>query len=147
MIYILIAATVFAGDMMIKNYMEKTRKMHAEKPVWKGKAVVRFYHNRGAFLNLGEKNSPLMRILSVCLTAVILVVFAGTLTKKGSRLLKAGLSLLLGGAFSNTYDRLHRKYVVDYLSFCTGIRAVDRVVFNLADFAIMIGALFAAFGA
>ena len=32
---------------------------------------------------------------------------------RGKKLLKAGLSLLLGGAFSNTYDRVMREYVVD----------------------------------
>lgn len=147
MVYILIAAAVFAGDLLVKNHMEKTKKMYEEEPVLGGRAVVRLYHNRGAFLNLGEKKSLLVRVLSVVLTAVIFVLFLGTLTKKGSGLLKAGLSLLLGGAFSNTYDRLHRKYVVDYFSFRTGIKGIDRVVFNLADFAIMTGALIAVLGA
>ena len=31
--------------------------------------------------------------------------------------------------------------MVDYLRLRTGIGAVDRVVFNLADFAILIGAM------
>ena len=53
----------------------------------------------------------------------------------------ASVGFLLGGAFSNTYDRLSRGYVVDYLRLRTGIGAVDRVVFNLADFAILIGAM------
>ena len=37
-----------------------------------------------------------------------------TLGQKGKAALKLGLAFLLGGAFSNTYDRLKRKYVVDY---------------------------------
>ena len=58
---------------------------------------------------------------------------------RGKKLLKAGLSLLLGGAFSNTYDRVMREYVVDYVSLKTGIAAIDRVVSNLADlFCILI---------
>ena len=59
----------------------------------------------------------------------------------GKKLLKAGLSLLLGGAFSNTYDRVMREYVVDYVSLKTGIAAIDRVVFNLADLCILIGTM------
>lgn len=145
--YILMTAGVSAVDLGIKNYIEKTKKMHEEKAVLRGKLVIRRYHNKGAFLNLGEKRNLLMRSLSVGLTAAVLVIFVCTLTRKGSALLKAGLSLLLGGAFSNTYDRLRRKYVVDYFSFRTGIGALDRVVFNLADFAILIGALCAALGA
>lgn len=147
MIYVLIAAAIFAGEYFLKKHIEESRKVGEDTPVLKGKLLIRRYHNRGAFLNLGEKKSALMRVLSVGLTAGVLVLFVCTLTQKGSGLLKAGLSLLLGGAFSNTYDRLSRKYVVDYFSFRTGIRSIDRVVFNLADFAIMIGALCAALGA
>lgn len=147
MIYVLIAAAVFGMDWLIKDHVEKSEEMHVERPVWGGRIILRRYHNKGAFLNLGEKRSAWMRALSVGLTAAMLVLFVCTFTRKGSGLLRAGLSLLLGGAFSNTYDRLKRKYVVDYFSFHTGIDALDRVVFNLADFAIMIGALCAALGA
>lgn len=147
MVYILIAAAVAAADLLIKNHIELTKQMNGEAPFLGGRLILRRYHNEGAFLNLGEKKSALMRALSVGLTAAVLVLFVCTLTRKGGRLLKAGLALLLGGAFSNTYDRLYRKYVVDYFSLRSGIKAVDRVVFNLADFAIMIGALCAALGA
>lgn len=147
MLDILAAGAVFGTDQLLKNHVEKSADMHGEKPLFRGKAALCRYHNKGAFLNLGERKSALMRALSVGLTAGVFVLFVLTLTHKGNGLLRAGLSLLLGGAFSNTYDRLHRKYVVDYFSFRTGIRALDRVVFNLADFAIMIGALCAAFGA
>ncbi|MBQ7839629.1 MAG: signal peptidase II [Lachnospiraceae bacterium] len=147
MLYMLIAAGIFAGEYFLKNHIESTRKPGEESQALGGKIVIRRYHNRGAFLNLGEKKSALMRALSVGLTIAVLVLFICTLTRKGNGLLKAGLSLLLGGAFSNTYDRLKRKYVVDYFSFKTGLKSLDRVVFNLADFAIMIGALCTALGA
>ena len=147
MIYIGIAAAVFAVDFLVKSHIEKTKEMQKGEPILKGKALLVRYHNKGAFLNLGEKKSLLMRALSVGLTAVVLVLFIGTLTKKGNGLLKTGLALLLGGAFSNTYDRLKYQYVVDYFSFHSGIKALDQVVFNVADFAIMIGALCTALGA
>lgn len=89
----------------------------------------------------------MVRALSVGLTALVSALFLCTLAQKGNRLLKTGLSFLLGGAFSNTYDRMKRGYVVDYLKLRTGIRAVDRVVFNIGDFAILIGALLTALGA
>ena len=50
-------------------------------------------------------------------------------------------SLLLGGAFSNTYDRLKRKYVVDYFSFGVKWEPLRAIVFNISDFCILIGAL------
>ena len=111
------------------------------KEILDGKAVLRRYHNKGAFLNFGEQKQKLVTLLSVLLTAAVLVVFVLTLGMRGKKLLKAGLSLLLGGAFSNTYDRVMREYVVDYVSLKTGIAAIDRVVFNLADLCILIGTM------
>ena len=70
-------------------------------------------------------------------------VFVCSLGQRGNRLLRLGLSLLLGGAFSNTYDRLKRRYVVDYLTFNVRWKPLRRVVFNLSDFCILIGALLA----
>ena len=49
-------------------------------------------------------------------------------------MLKTGLSLILGGAYSNTYDRLFRKYVVDYVSFEVRNPRLRNIVFNLSDF-------------
>lgn len=48
---------------------------------------------------------------------------------------------MLGGAFSNTYDRLVRKYVVDYVSFHVPLKGLKKVIFNIGDFCILIGAL------
>ncbi len=141
MLYALAAVLVAAGDLWIKNGIEKNMDEHTEKPILQGKGILRRYHNRGAAMNLGEKRGPLVCVLSIALTWIALAAFCFTLAQKGQNLMKAGLSLLLGGAFSNTYDRLRRKYVVDYFSFSTGWKALDRIVFNLADFAILIGAL------
>lgn len=74
------------------------------------------------------------------------VVFLGTFSFRGNAVLKAGLALLLGGAYSNTYDRLTRNYVVDYVSFPVKNKRVRRIVFNISDFCIIIGALLMTLG-
>ena len=74
------------------------------------------------------------------------MVFLGTCSFRGNSTLKAGLAFLLGGAYSNTYDRLPRKYVVDYVSFPVKNRRFRKIVFNISDFCIMIGALLLALG-
>ena len=78
---------------------------------------------------------------------LIAVLFVVSLGHRGNRLLRVGLALLLGGAFSNTYDRLKRKYVVDYLSFGVRWKGLRRIVFNVSDFCILIGAMLSALGA
>lgn len=141
MIYLGIIAGIFLLELLLKNHIEKKRIEGEDTPVLGGRLLLRKYHNYGAFLNLGEKVRPLVAAVSFLLTAVIFAFFILTLGQKGNGLLKAGLSLLLGGAFSNTYDRLRRKYVVDYFSFGVKWRRLRRVVFNLSDFCIMIGAV------
>ena len=128
-----IAAASFLIDEGMKNCVEEYDVLDTPKEILDGKAVLRRYHNKGAFLNFGEQKRKLVTLLSVLLTVAVLVVFVLTLGMRGKKLLKAGLSFLLGGAFSNTYDRVVREYVVDYVSLKTGIAAIDRVVFNLAD--------------
>ena len=93
-------------------------------------------------MNALEKKPEIVLVLSFALTAVCVILFLATLGRAGSRLLKAGLALLLGGAFSNTYDRLRRKYVTDYISFDAGSARFRDTVFNIGDFAIAAGALF-----
>lgn len=139
--YIVVIAVIFIGELCIKNYVEKYGRTSDRIPVAKGLFVLRKYHNKGAFLNLGTGNRRLVAVVSVLLTAAVTGIFIMTCTGKGSALLKNGLALLLGGAFSNTYDRIKRKYVVDYFSFGIGTPKLKRVVFNIADFCILIGAL------
>ena len=142
--YLCIVALIFAGELGIKNYVEKKQNAGEEKEICKGRILLRKYHNKGACMNLGEKKSNVVAGLSLILTAALALVFLFTLTRHGNGWLKAGLSLLLGGAFSNTYDRLKRKYVVDYFSFGVKWEPLRAIVFNISDFCILIGALIVA---
>lgn len=144
MIYIGITAAIFVLEFLIKNRIEQTYNSATRKKILGGRVILQKYHNHGAFLNFLEKKKWIVKLLSVLLTVFCVAMFLLTLSHGGSRLLKTGLALLLGGAFSNTYDRLHRKYVVDYFSLQTRFAGLNRVVFNLADFAIIIGCLITA---
>ncbi|MDE6751098.1 MAG: signal peptidase II [Lachnospiraceae bacterium] len=141
MIYAALAAVIFLTDMVIKNWVERKCTEGKERKIGKGLLLLRKHHNKGAFLNAGEGKSKLVALLSIVLTLAMTVVFLATFSFRGSRLLKIGLAMLLGGAYSNTYDRIHRNYVVDYVSFPVKNEAVRRIIFNISDFCIMIGAL------
>lgn len=140
-IYPGIAAMMFVGDYFVKNYMERTLEEGEERKKLKGFILLRKHHNKGAFLNAGQKWQAVVAAVSVLLTIVVAAVFSLSLGMQGNKLLKAGLSMLLGGAFSNTYDRLRRKYVVDYFSFRVRWKRLSCIVFNLSDFGIILGAL------
>ncbi len=142
--YILIVAGIFFGDLVIKDCVERKLPEIGEQSHLKGFIRLRKHHNRGAFLNAGQYKRPLVAALSVLLTLVVAVLFVLSLGTRGNVWLRTGLALLLGGAFSNTCDRLKRKYVVDYLSFGVKWKWLANIIFNISDFGIIIGALIAA---
>lgn len=145
--YIMTLVSLFAADSAMKSWIEKTDTVSEiqESTVLQGVAFKR-YHNRGAMMNLGEERQQLVAALSFVFSAFVTGIFAVTLGMKGKRLLKTGLALILGGAYSNTYDRLTRKYVVDYVSFPVKNKRFRKIAFNVSDFCIMIGALLLVIG-
>ncbi len=138
MIYTIITALLFFGDTLLKKRREEKKE---EYDLCNGNIHVMTYHNNGAFLNLGEKKPAIVKGISIAFTILVSFVFLFTLTTHGNRILKLGLSILLGGAYSNTYDRISREYVVDYLNFPKAPLKIKNVVFNISDFAILIGSL------
>lgn len=145
-IFAALAAGIFLLELSLKNYIEKHLEMGEEKPVCQGRLLIRRYHNKGAFLDAGKKRQKAVALLSLLLTLFMTVVFLGTFSFRGNAVLKAGLALLLGGAYSNTYDRLTRNYVVDYVSFPVKNGRIRRIVFNISDFCIIIGAMLMVLG-
>ena len=139
--YLAVILGIFGLDISIKNCIENRLEEGEQRSKCGGLLIIQKYHNKGAFLNAGQSRRKVVAALSVLLTLLLTVVFVVSLTKSGSKMLKWGLSMLLGGAYSNTYDRLKRKYVVDYVSFRIPFKKLRQVVFNIGDFGIMIGAM------
>lgn len=145
-ICLVVIAGIFFGDLWIKNHIEKHIVDGENRRKLGGKLLIRKHHNKGAILNLGERKRPVVAVISVVMSVAILILLIVSLGQRGNNLLRVGLSLILGGAFSNTYDRLKRKYVVDYVSFGVKWKKFRNVVFNISDFCIIIGALLTALG-
>ncbi len=141
-----LAFGIFMLDLLVKNHIEKNMEEGEEKPFCEGRLLIKRYHNKGAFLDIGEGKQRVVAMLSLGLTLFMTVIFLSTFSFRGNSALRAGLTLLLGGAYSNTYDRLARKYVVDYVSFPVKNRRLRGIVFNISDFCIIIGALLLALG-
>ena len=143
MIYIGVTVLIFIVEFVIKFLVEQLADENKRIPVFGGKMYLTKYHNEGAFLNFGEGKRVAIKYISLLLTAGCLLVFVFTLGRGGKHLLKLGLSFLLGGAFSNTYDRMVRQYVVDYVGFNVKNKKFSNTIFNISDFFIMIGAALA----
>lgn len=141
MFFILLVILIAFGEWKLKSYFEAVYDFKKQKSICKDFICLHKYHNHGAFLNIMEKKKKLLHAISIAFTLMIALFFLITLCRKGNKMLKLGLSLLLGGAFSNTYDRLTREYVVDYFSFLSPWDGLNRIVFNISDFCIIIGTL------
>lgn len=144
--FVSIIVGIFQGDTYLKGRAERQLKEGETREICGGRLLLRRHHNRGVMLNLGEEHGKVVEMLSLGLTMAAALVFLLSLGTYGSNLLRAGLSLLLGGAFSNTYDRLRQQYVTDYVSFGVKWKPLRRLVFNASDFCIIVGSLLAVLG-
>ena len=135
MIYIIITLIIFITDDKIKQYIEENKIMHKSEEILNGNIIIERYHNKGAMFSFMDDKVEIVKIVSTALLGILLILFAFIIPKKGGHLFKLGLSLVLGGALSNVYDRLKKGYVVDYFSF----KAIKKIVFNISDICIFTG--------
>lgn len=138
MFYLFLIAGIFLTEWKIKSYIEKNKEMHKKEEILGGNIIIERYHNKGAMLNFLENDVKVVKTISCTLLGVILLMFLLLLPKKGDKLLKIAIALILGGALSNVVDRFTRGYVVDYFSF----KSLKKIVFNISDICIFIGSGF-----
>lgn len=131
-------------DIVIKFYVEGNIARGEKHEMMEGKVEVRKVYNKGFAFNLMEKRSEDVRVISAFVAVVLTIYQCLTLMRKKHFGKKVGLSLMVAGAWSNTFDRWVRKYVIDYIGFKTKWEKINRLTFNLGDFFLAIGAAFVA---
>lgn len=130
----LLSSAVALSDAYIKNKIEEDVKFGEKISLDIGSITIQKHHNKGLPLNAFDNHQK--EVAAVSFAALILeMIYAGsTMLKDGNALSMVGHSLIIGGALSNTADRILRRYVVDYLSF--GKRSA---IYNLSDLCIISG--------
>ncbi|MDD1622693.1 MAG: signal peptidase II [Methylococcaceae bacterium] len=100
-------------------------------------------HNHGAFLSLGDSLPQAVRdgLFSGGVALMLLMLLGYILFSKSvSPSSICAFSLLLAGGLGNLIDRLmYGGYVVDFINI--GIGPIRTGVFNVADVAVVVGAL------
>ena len=104
----------------------------------KGLVMLHKKHNDGFPMGAFRDKKQLVKDLPVMVLCSVAGIFLWIYPKKGHLAEKLGTSLILGGGFSNVYDRVRRGYVVDYFSI--QYKKLKKVVFNLGDICIFLGA-------
>ena len=141
---------VFLTDTILKSRAEKHLSDKAVREIAGDKILLRKLHNYGLACNLGEKHPKLIEqgTLAVWITMFLtwLRVLKKPLGKVQGILVRLGGALVLGGGLSNLNDRITKGYVTDYVSFNVKSEKLRRIVFNISDMCIAVGAVLAALG-
>ena len=127
------AVLVFFVDRLIKHFVMTSLRLGESITVVPGILSLTHVKNPGAAYGvLGDRGSVVLLVASILALAVLAWVLRWFLTSFTSRV---GSGLVFGGAASNLVDRLFAGAVTDYLEL--------RLwwVFNLADAAILVGAV------
>lgn len=134
-----IAFIVLTLDLATKYWVESSLVYNQQIPVTSFFNLVLTYNTGAAFSFLNDASGWQRWLLSgIALIASIVIIF---LLHKyaSSKLFCLALSLVLGGALGNLWDRITLGHVVDFLDFYLG--SYHWPAFNIADSAISIGAV------
>src|SRR5262249_18616802 len=143
--YLLIAAGVLILDRLTKLLVIQKIPLYSSVDVIPGVFRLTHLENTGAAFSLfadstGPWASRLLVLFS--LTAVVVISILLWKNKDAINLNTVSLALVLGGALGNLWDRLGRGEVTDFLDVYAGSHHWPP--FNIADSAIVVGALFLA---
>jgi signal peptidase II len=139
--HLLIALLVVALDRATKLAVAKHIELQDSISVIPGFFRITHVENRGAAFGLFADSPSEWKIAMLVLFSVVALVVVVTLLWRSSHSMTAtgvGLSLILGGAVGNLWDRLFHGRVVDFLLFYIG--QYQWPAFNVADSAIVVGA-------
>jgi signal peptidase II len=139
---LLIALAVLLLDRITKRVVGQTIPLDDVVNIVPGFFRLTHLENTGAAFSLfADSTSPFRTALLIAFSVAALAVVSVLLWKDRS-VFNAGtlaLSLILGGAVGNLWDRLADGKVTDFLDFYIG--AHHWPPFNIADSAIVVGAL------
>lgn len=138
--YLLLVVLTLTLDRWTKTLVVGKFDLNESISVIDGFFNITYVRNTGvAFGIFSGISSPMKSALLATFTgiAAILVVIYSLRSPVQNRLLQLALSLILGGALGNLYDRLAYGYVIDFLEFYAG--SYSWPSFNVADAAISTG--------
>ncbi len=139
--YLLIALVVVLLDRWTKHLVAQHISLYSHIQVIPGFLRLTHTENTGAAFSLfADSTAPWKTWLLIAFSVVALLVVSVLLWKNNNAHIVTGigLSLIMGGALGNLWDRVARGRVVDFL--LVYFRRYQWPVFNLADSAIVVGA-------
>jgi signal peptidase II len=140
-IHFLLALIIVLLDRWTKRLVAARIAMYTNIQVIPGFFRITHTENTGAAFSLfADSPSHWKTALLISFSVIAMVVVSILLWRRSHALTMTGiaLSLILGGAVGNLWDRVASGRVVDFLLFY--VKQYQWPVFNLADSAIVVGA-------
>ena len=140
--FLLIAVLVLMLDRIAKWVIASNIALHDSFVVIPGFFRLTHVENTGAAFGLFAESAAQWKVGALVTFSVLaLIVVSALLWRNGHSLSTTtiALSLILGGAMGNLWDRMMSGHVVDFLDFYVG--SYHWPAFNIADSAIVIGAV------
>ncbi|HLV86358.1 MAG TPA: signal peptidase II [Candidatus Sulfotelmatobacter sp.] len=140
-IHLILALFVVGIDRWTKRLVAAHISMYSHIQVIPGFFRLTHTENTGAAFSLFADSPSRWRttgLIAFSLIAIVIVSFLLWKQRRPLTITGIALSLILGGAVGNLWDRVASGRVVDFLLFY--IRQYQWPVFNLADSSIVIGA-------
>ena len=140
-VHFLLALTVVLLDRWTKRLAAAKIPLYAHIQIIPGFFRLTHTENTGAAFSLfADSPSHWKTVMLIAFSMVAMIVVTVLLWRQSRVFTITGvaLSLILGGAAGNLWDRLARGRVVDFLLFY--VKQYQWPVFNLADSAIVVGA-------
>ena len=139
--HLLIAVSVLFLDRVSKWAISEQLTLHDSIQVIPSFFRITHVENTGAAFGLFADSPSQWKIAVLVLFSIVALVIVSALLWRNSHAMNMtgiGLSLILGGALGNLWDRVMHGRVVDFLLFYIG--QYQWPAFNVADSAIVIGA-------
>lgn len=135
---LILAVIVLALDLLSKRWVEVNLAYGQQIMVTDFFNLVLAYNAGAAFSFLSDASGWQRWFLSLIATLVSFLIIYLLYKNISNRLFCFALSLILGGALGNLWDRIMLGHVVDFLDF--HLKGYHWPAFNLADSAIFCGA-------
>ncbi|MBI5492993.1 MAG: signal peptidase II [Deltaproteobacteria bacterium] len=142
-IFFITAASVIIADQATKAYIAARLWPNQVIEAVPGVFNIVYLKNPGAAFGILNEGGSLRRVILAGVSVAALAVIGFLVRESKDRLTSFSLSLIAGGAVGNLIDRVRFGEVVDFLDFHIG--AYHWPAFNVADSAITVGVILAAF--
>ncbi|MDY7010509.1 MAG: signal peptidase II [Planctomycetota bacterium] len=145
-VFIAIATTCLAADLISKHYVFSTLMNHPDQSVTVIGGFMKFSLSTNSGIVFGIL-APAWAVMSatVVATVTVIVLFATSLPRQ--RLLHAALAMVLAGALGNAYDRLFSRVTfpgdmaprVGQVRDFIDVYVIGYPIFNVADILLVVG--------